>query len=255
MLRCRYQTPNGPQYGEIDSGRVYQLEGGLFAASPSRGKLVSDLGDAVLLPPVVPTKIVCVGRNYADHAKELGNKVPVEPLLFFKPPSAILANGAPIELLPIMGEVHHEAELAVVISRRGRFIAEDSALDYVGGYTCANDVSDRDFQRKDGQWTRAKGFDTFLPLGPWIRTDLDPSDLRVHCAVNGETRQDSTTSLLVFSIPKLISHISSIMTLEPGDIILTGTPAGVGRIKSGDVVRVEIEGIGILENPVMDRMD
>jgi 2-keto-4-pentenoate hydratase/2-oxohepta-3-ene-1,7-dioic acid hydratase in catechol pathway len=252
MLICRYESDHGPQSGVIDDGKVYQLRGLPFEASASQGQYVSELANVTLLPPTMPSKIVCVGRNYADHAQELGNEVPVEPLLFFKPPSALIGHGKPIELLSLMGEVHHEAELAIVIGRGGRFISEDAALDHVGGYTCANDVSDRDFQRKDGQWTRAKGFDTFCPLGPWIRTDINPSNLAIQCLVNGEVRQNASTSLLIFSIPKIISYISTIMTLEIGDVILTGTPAGVGRLSGGDVVRVEIEGIGVLENPVLE---
>jgi 2-keto-4-pentenoate hydratase/2-oxohepta-3-ene-1,7-dioic acid hydratase in catechol pathway len=251
MLICRYESDHGPEYGVIADTKIYQLNGVLFESSLSHGPYVLDLADVDLLPPVVPTKIICVGRNYADHAKELGNEVPIEPLIFFKPPSSLLGHGKPIVLLPQMGEVHHEAELAVVIGRRGRFISEESAFDHVGGYACANDVSDRDFQRQDGQWTRAKGFDSFCPLGPWLCTDIDSSNLTIRCEVNGEVRQQASTSLLLFSIPTLISHISTIMTLEAGDVILTGTPAGVGRITPGDVVRVEIEAIGTLENSVI----
>ncbi len=254
MFLCRYEMGSGPQYGVINEGKVYRLNGDPFDVHAVIGAYEVDLAEVRLLPPTVPSKIICVGRNYVDHAKELGNDLPAEPLLFFKPPSALIGPGVSIAILPIMGEVHHEAELAVVIGKQGRFISEDSALEYVRGYTCANDVSDRDFQRKDGQWTRAKGFDTFLPLGPWMSTSVDSLDLSIRCEVNGEVRQDARTSLLVFSIPMLIAHISTIMTLEPGDVILTGTPAGVGRIIPGDMVRVTIEGIGTLENPVAKRV-
>ncbi len=251
MLLCRFQGSDGPQPGVIDHNVVYTLQGDYFSPEAVRAAHVAAVEDVILLPPVVPSKIICVGRNYAEHAQELGNEVPAEPLLFFKPPSSLIGPGAPIEILPHMGRVDHEAELAVVIGRRGRFIPVEHALEYVLGYCCANDVSDRDFQKKDNQWARAKGFDTFCPLGPWIDTALDPANVAVRCRVNGEPRQEGRTSHLVFSVLYLIAHISGIMTLEPGDIILTGTPAGVGPIKPGDHVEVEVEGLGRLGNPVV----
>jgi 2-keto-4-pentenoate hydratase/2-oxohepta-3-ene-1,7-dioic acid hydratase in catechol pathway len=198
----------------------------------------------------MPSKIICVGRNYAAHAKELGNEVPEEPLLFFKPSSALIGQDAVIEILPPMGRVDHEAEMAVVIGRQGRFIRRDEAQNYILGYTCANDVSDRDFQKKDGQWTRAKGFDTFCPLGPWINTELDASNVTVTCYVNGERRQEGSTSQLIFDIPFLLEYISGVMTLFPGDVILTGTPSGVGPLQPGDEVEVNVDGIGTLRNTV-----
>jgi 2-keto-4-pentenoate hydratase/2-oxohepta-3-ene-1,7-dioic acid hydratase in catechol pathway len=254
MLVCRYHEAGQPQYGIIDQGVVYHMSGDLFA-DPSAGKRVGLLNDVQLLAPIMPSKIICVGRNYAAHAKELGNEVPTEPLLFFKPPSSIIGHEAAIELLPEMGKVDHEAELAVVIKRAGRFISKSDALSHVLGYTCANDVSDRDFQKGDGQWTRAKGFDTFCPLGPWVETEFDPSDVRVTGIVNGELRQDGRTSQLVFDVPYLISYISRIMTLMPGDLVLTGTPAGVGPLVHGDSVEVTIEGLGTLRNSVIKRED
>lgn len=252
MLVCRFQDSAGQQFGVIKEDVVFKLTGDLFG-NFAAGERVGSVTDLQLLAPVAPGKIICVGRNYAAHAKELGNEVPAEPLLFFKPPSSIIADGATIELLPEMGKVDHEAELAVIIKRQGRFISKADAPDYVLGYTCANDVSDRDFQKADGQWTRAKGFDTFCPLGPWINTDFDSSDVRVVGKVNDEIRQDGRTSQLVFDIPFLISYISRIMTLMPGDVILTGTPAGVGPLVHGDTVEVSIDGLGTLRNPVQKR--
>jgi 2-keto-4-pentenoate hydratase/2-oxohepta-3-ene-1,7-dioic acid hydratase in catechol pathway len=206
--------------------------------------------NATLLPPVTPTKIVCVGRNYADHAKELGNEPPSEPILFLKPPSAILAPGGTIVRPPSSQLVHHEAELAIVVGREAKNASERDWRDYVRGFACANDVTARDLQRKDVQFTRGKSFDTFCPIGPCIETDLDPSDLRVIGRVNGEVRQDSRTSRMIFSCGALFAFITAIMTLVPGDVILTGTPAGVGSLETGDVVEVEIEGIGVLRNHV-----
>jgi 2-keto-4-pentenoate hydratase/2-oxohepta-3-ene-1,7-dioic acid hydratase in catechol pathway len=251
MLICRYAATDGPSFGIVENDAVYALRGDMFTEMRERGARVGSLHDLTLLPPTVPSKIVCVGRNYAAHAKELGNEVPEEPLLFFKPPSALIGHGEAIRLLPQMGKVDHEAELAVVIGREAHNVLASEASNYVLGYTCANDVSDRDFQKKDGQWTRAKGFDTFCPLGPWINTTLDPHDVAVLCSVNGEPRQIGRTSQLIFDIPSLIAYISAIMTLMPGDLVLTGTPAGVGAITSGDVVEVSVEGIGELRNPVI----
>jgi 2-keto-4-pentenoate hydratase/2-oxohepta-3-ene-1,7-dioic acid hydratase in catechol pathway len=205
---------------------------------------------ATLLPPVVPTKIVCVGRNYADHAKELGNEAPSEPILFLKPPSALLAPGGTIVRPPQSQLVHHEAELAIVVGREAKNIKAARWRDYVRGFTCANDVTARDLQRKDVQFTRGKSFDTFCPIGPHIDTEVDVSDLRVIARVNGEVRQDGRTSQMIFPPDVLFEFITSIMTLVPGDVILTGTPAGVGSLASGDAVEVEIETLGILRNAV-----
>jgi len=208
------------------------------------------LDEVQLLAPVEPSKIVCIGRNYVEHAREHNAEVPTVPLMFLKPPSAVIGPNESILLPPQSQRVEHEAELAVVIGKRGRGIPADEALSYVFGYTIANDVTARDLQRRDGQWTRGKGFDTFCPIGPWIETDLDPSDALITCRVNGEVRQSGSTRDMVFSVAQLIAFISSVMTLEPGDVILTGTPAGVGPLNPGDVVSVEIEGIGTLVNPV-----
>jgi 2-keto-4-pentenoate hydratase/2-oxohepta-3-ene-1,7-dioic acid hydratase in catechol pathway len=198
-----------------------------------------------------PSKIVCVGVNYAKHAVEFGHPIPKEPLIFLKPPSAIIANGAAIVLPgPSAPRVEYEGELAVVIGRRARKVAAAQALSFVRGYTIMNDVTSRELQKRDGQWARAKGFDTFAPLGPRIVSGIDPSDLRLQTFVNGKVRQDSRTSDMVFKVPTLISFISHVMTLEPGDVISTGTPSGVGLLKKGDKVEVRIEKIGSLVNTV-----
>ncbi len=202
-------------------------------------------------PDFNPSKLVCVGRNYADHAAELGNEVPKEPLLFLKAPSALIESGGSIVLPSYSDQVEHEAELGVVIGKLCKDISEeDDPLVYVRGYTCLNDVTARDLQRSDGQFARAKSFDTFCPAGPIIETNLDPSDIRVVCRVNGVLKQDGRTSQMVFSVGSLIRYISRMMTLLPGDLIATGTPSGVSRLKQGDVCEVEIEGIGVLTNTV-----
>ena len=197
-----------------------------------------------------PGKIVCVGRNYAAHAKELGNEVPERPLLFFKPSSALIADGYAIVLPAASARVEHEAEIAVVIGRTARHVSESDAMLHVAGVTCANDVTARDLQKLDGQWARAKGFDTFCPLGPLVTDGFDWETLEIIGRVNGEVRQHGHVRDMIFSIPYLISYISHIMTLEPGDLILTGTPEGVGPLAAGDVVEVEIPGVARLSNPV-----
>ncbi|HWP37981.1 MAG TPA: fumarylacetoacetate hydrolase family protein [Gemmatimonadales bacterium] len=202
---------------------------------------------------VSPSKIVCVGRNYAEHAKELGNVLPDRPLLFFKPPSAIIGDGDAIVLPPESRQVEHEGEIAVVVGKRLRRASESEARAAIGGITCANDVTARDLQKTDGQWTRAKGFDTFCPVGPRVlpADQVAPLEaLEVTCRVNGEVRQHGRASDMAFSIPFLLSYISSIMTLEPGDLVLTGTPAGVGPLTAGDVVEVEVSSVGVLRNEV-----
>lgn len=199
---------------------------------------------------LAPSKIVAVGQNYRAHAVEMGKGIPAEPLLFFKPPSALLPDGGTIERPDGYARVDHEAELGVVIGKRARRVPRAQALDHVLGYTCVNDVTVRELQQKDGQWSRAKGFDTFCPVGPRIVSGLDPARLAIRARVNGQTRQDSTTADLIFDVPTLIEFISTYMTLEPGDLISTGTPAGVGNLAVGDTVEIEIEGIGVLRNVV-----
>lgn len=206
-----------------------------------------------LLPPCRPSKIVCVGRNYVEHANELGNPVPPEPLIFLKPPSALLAPGDAIVHPRISSRMDYEGELGVVIGRRARHVTEEQAGDYILGYTCVNDVTARDLQKKDGQWSRAKGFDTFCPVGPWIvpRGQARRDAFVVRTFLDGEKRQEAPVTDMIFSVPRIIAHVTQFMTLEPGDLIATGTPAGIGPMKPGSVVRVEIDGIGTLENRVV----
>lgn len=206
-----------------------------------------------LLPPVLPNKVVGIGRNYADHAAELGNEVPDAPVAFFKPSTSVIGPGDSIAYPSFSQEVHYEAELAVVIGRMCREVPRERARDVILGYTCANDVTARDVQKRENQWARAKGFDSSCPLGPWVETELDPSDLTIQCTVNGEQRQLGRTAEMVRSVEDLIVHISEAMTLLPGDVILTGTPAGVGPLNVGDEVAVTIEGIGTLTNKVIKR--
>src|SRR5215207_6633429 len=232
MKICRFTDPETqrPAFGVIEHEEVFRLNGDLSAGNLSlEGSEPSiRLPDAQLLPPVAPSKIVCVGRNYKEHAAELGNTMPTEPLLFLKAPSAIVGHGDAIELPEQSERVEHEGELGVVIGRACRSLAEDEdPLSYVLGYTCVNDVTARDLQRKDVQFTRAKSFDTFCPVGPYFVTGLDPADLRVETRVNGEVRQSGRTSAMAFPVPLLIRYISNVMTLNPGDLIATGTPAGV----------------------------
>jgi 2-keto-4-pentenoate hydratase/2-oxohepta-3-ene-1,7-dioic acid hydratase in catechol pathway len=208
------------------------------------------LSEVPLLPPVTPSKIICVGRNYRDHAKELGNEVPAEPLLFFKPPSSLLAPGGVIRMPQVSERVDFEGELAVVIAKRAHKLSRDQDLrTFIHGFTLANDVTARDLQKKDGQWTRAKGFDTFCPVGPIIDTSIDlEAPLTIETHVNGELRQHGSTADFIFTLPVLLEYITAAITLEPGDLLLTGTPAGVGPLKPGDVVEVTIPGLGKLSN-------
>ncbi|WP_327353201.1 fumarylacetoacetate hydrolase family protein [Streptomyces sp. NBC_01304] len=206
-----------------------------------------------LLPPVIGNKIVAYGRNYADHAKELGNEVPEAPFAFFKPTTSMIGSGDAIEYPSFSNELHHEAELAVVIGRMCREVPRERVKDVIFGYTCANDVTARDVQKREKQWARAKGFDTSCPIGPWVETELDTRDLAIQCTVNGEQRQLGSTSQMIHSIEDLIVNITEAMTLLPGDVILTGTPAGVGPLNVGDEVAVTIQGIGTLTNKVIKR--
>ncbi len=255
MLFIRYQTGDEPvKYGWIlntpDGPLVGPVEGSIMSDF-RRLDVEQPLDSIHLLPPVLPSKIICVGRNYVAHAQEHAAEVPEVPLLFLKPPSSVIGPNDYVVLPPQSKQVEHEAELAVVIGRQGRWIAPENALDYVFGYTIANDVTARDLQRRDGQWTRGKGFDTFCPIGPWIKTDFDPADALITCHVNGEMRQMASTRDMVFSVRQLIAFSSSVMTLEPGDLILTGTPAGVGLLLPGDIVEISIENLGTLRNPVI----
>lgn len=257
----RVATESGPRYGVVDGAEVALLDGHPFGAT---GQVVPGderlgMEGLRLLAPVIPSKVVAVGRNYDAHAQELGNALagPDDLTLFFlKPSSSVIGPGDAIRLpLDESEEIHHEAELAVVIGSLCKDVTAAEAADAVFGFTCANDVTARDLQRREDQWFRAKGFDTFCPLGPAITTDLDVADVAVRCLVDGEVRQDGTTADMVRGVPDLIAEISSVMTLLPGDVVLTGTPAGVGPLRPGETVGVEIDGIGALLNPVVDRTD
>jgi 2-keto-4-pentenoate hydratase/2-oxohepta-3-ene-1,7-dioic acid hydratase in catechol pathway len=237
-------------YGAVEQEGIRLHQGTPFVAwEPT--EVVVPFDDAHLLAPVFPTKVVCVGRNYAEHAAERDAEVPDEPVIFLKPATSIIGPGQPIVLPPEAKTVHHEAELAIVVGKVSRKVAAEDAAKHIMGYTAANDVSARDLQAKDGQWTRAKGFDTFCPLGPAIETEVDPIGLSVICRVNGEVRQDGNTEDMVFGIAEIFAFVSRVMTLLPGDVILTGTPAGVGPIVPGDFVEVAIERVGSLTNPVV----
>jgi len=263
MRFCRYQLNNVVRYGLIEQHNGHDVIVRAVTQLPAsesdfaRGETVELTLESVrLLAPVSPTKIVCIGRNYREHAKELNHEVPTEPLIFLKPASAVLAAGDSI-LRPVSlsQRVDHEGELGVVIGKQCRQLKQgDDVREYILGYTCVNDVTARDLQNKDGQWSRAKGFDTFCPLGPVVVSDIDPwTGVRVQTRVNGDLRQDGTTSDFIFPLDVVMLYISQVMTLEPGDVIATGTPAGVSPLQAGDVVEVSVEGVGTLRNPVADR--
>jgi len=250
----RVEIKGRSQWGVVEGDEIVHLPDGPFGAEPRLGAAVGRLDQMSLLAPVAPSKVVCVARNYVAHAAEHAAEVPSTPLLFLKPPSAVIGPGDAVELPAESDRVEHEGELAVVIGRRCRRISEDEAWDTVLGVSCADDVTARDIQRAEKLWTRGKGFDTFCPIGPWIVAGIDRAavaDLEIRCSVNGEIRQQGRTSQMVFNPAYLISYISQVMTLEPGDIIFTGTPAGVGPLTPGDEVMVEIEDVGTLSNPVI----
>ncbi|MDQ4008255.1 MAG: fumarylacetoacetate hydrolase family protein [Actinomycetota bacterium] len=258
MRIARFTTGEEPRFGVVgtggEEGVVAALVGDpLYQGIEPTGERL-DLDDVRLLAPVIPrSKVVCVGRNYADHAAELGNDLPEEPLLFLKPNTSVIGPRDPISYPRQSNDVQFEGELAVVIRRICRDVPAERAGDVVLGYTVGNDVTARDLQKKDVQFTRAKGFDSFCPLGPWIETDLAHGDVQVSTTLNGEARQRGRTSQMIFDVPTLVAHITSVMTLLPGDVILTGTPAGVGPMQPGDEVAVTVEGIGTLTNKVVSR--
>ena len=242
MRRIRYSfnrdlAPTAPDTHEVSYGDASKI----------------DVAQVRLLPPCAPTKIVCVGRNYAEHAKELGNEVPSEPLIFLKPPSSLIASGDSILYPALSQRVDYEGELGVVIGRRARHVPASAAMDYVLGYTCVNDITARDLQKKDGQWTRGKGFDTFCAVGPYLvpKDEVRLENLRVRTTLDGEVKQDGFVRDMIFPLDAIISYVTAFMTLEPGDLIATGTPPGVGPMQPGSTVRIEIEGIGVLENSVV----
>jgi len=251
IVRFQREPGDQPSWGWVTEDRIGMIEGTPFEPFRRQEALLS-IDKVQLLSPVVPGKIIGVGWNYRVHAEELNAEVPQVPLIFFKPPSSLIGPGDAIILPPQSDQVEHEGELAVVIGKRGRWVSPDEATQLVLGYSIANDVTARDLQRSDDQWTRAKGFDTFCPIGPWIETELEPTDTMITCTVNGQMRQMASTRDMIFSVRELIAFISSIMTLEPGDLILTGTPAGVGTLAPGDEVTVKIEGIGSLTNVVRE---
>lgn len=238
--------------GEGDDVRLQEIDGHPFGEVTKTGR-EWPLADVRLLAPMLPSKVVAIGRNYADHVKEMGNELPTSPLLFFKPNTSVVGPDDPIVLPSWTREVSYESELAVVIGKVTKDVEPEDALSKVFGYTVANDVTARDVQRAEDQWARAKGFDSSCPLGPWITTGLDPEDLAVRSRVNGEVRQDGRTSDMIFDVAFLVSYVSQAFTLLPGDVILTGTPAGVGIVNHGDVVECEVEGVGVLRNPVIRR--
>jgi len=239
-------------YGAVEPEGIQVHRGTPFVAwEPT--ETVLPFAEVHLLAPVFPTKIVAVGRNYADHAAEMSRDVPAEPVIFLKPATAVIGPDAPVVIPPESSEVYHEAELAIVVGKVSHLVAAEDAGAHILGYTAGNDMTARDLQHRDGQWTRAKGFDTFCPLGPAIETELDPQGLSITCSVNGEIRQDGTTDDMVHGVAELFSFVTSVMTLLPGDVVLTGTPAGVGPVRPGDHMEVVIERIGALRNPVVAR--
>ena len=256
MKIVRYAGKDGgdAQFGILEDSTVYAASGDLFAGL-KKGAEVGPVDSVKLLAPIEPGKVIAIGLNYVDHVTELDKdrELPTTPVSFMKPQSAVVGPDEPILLANPENETHYEAELVVVIGKKAKDVSEADALDYVFGYTVGNDVSDRAVQYGDGQWIRGKGYDTYLPLGPAIETDLDISDVLVKSRLNGEERQSESTKSLIFSIPFLISFISNVMTLNPGDILMTGTPHGVGPMKEGDVIEVEVEGIGVLRNPVKNK--
>ena len=259
MRIVRFASPSGMSFGVLDGdGFVAQIEGHPFGQLSFTGARYAR-ADVRLLSPILPSKVVCIGKNYAEHVTEMNTgDAPKEPLLFLKPSTSVIGPEDAIRIPPGSTNVHHEVELAVVIGARGaRNVPPEQVPASIFGYTIGNDVTERDMQRGDGQWTRAKGFDSFCPLGPWIETDLgalglDPADLEITCTVDGDPRQQGRTSQLLFGVPTLVSYISQVMTLLPGDVVLTGTPSGVGPIKAGQRVECTVEGLGTLGNPVTD---
>lgn len=249
MLIVRCAINNRITYGVVEDERVFTLKEDPFSKIQRTGDSYQ-LSEVVLLAPCQPSKIICVGLNYVDHAAELNLALPEEPILFLKPPSTLVGPYTPVIYPNISKQVDYEAELAIVIREKARNVSIENAYQKVLGYTCGNDVTARDLQRKDGQWTRAKSFDTFCPLGPWIRDDLDPNNLNIKLWVNEELKQNSNTCQMIFPVDYLVSYVSRIMTLFPGDVIMTGTPVGVGQVKPGDVMTVEIEKLGSLINQV-----
>ena len=252
MRLARFSHNDSVGYAVLDGETLKVLDGHPIGELHYTGVEIK-LSDARLLAPIIPSKIICIGKNYLEHALEMGTPAPEEPLFFFKPTTAIIGPGDPIRIPSQSDDIQHESELAVVISRLCKDVPVERVKDVILGYTCANDVTARDLQHKDGQWARSKGFDTFCPLGPWIETDFIPGSQKIITTLNGEVKQSEPLSSMNFKIPQIINFISSVMTLLPGDVILTGTPAGIGPMPAGAEVTVLIEGIGSLSNKVSPR--
>jgi 2-keto-4-pentenoate hydratase/2-oxohepta-3-ene-1,7-dioic acid hydratase in catechol pathway len=249
---ARFSVEGDVAFGVVEGDEVAALASHPFGPLSFTGDRYP-LDAVRLLAPVIPSKVVAIGKNYADHAREMGGEPPASPVMFLKPSTAVVGAGDPIAYPPGVERLDYEGELAVVIGRLARDVPRERALDAVFGYTCANDVTARDQQAVDGQWTRAKGYDSFCPLGPWVETDLDPAASRVTTTLNGETKQDAPTSLLLHDVATLVAYVTKVMTLLPGDVLLTGTPVGIGPMNVGDSVSVTVEGVGTLTNQVVAR--
>jgi 2-keto-4-pentenoate hydratase/2-oxohepta-3-ene-1,7-dioic acid hydratase in catechol pathway len=251
MRIARFSTADGVSFGAVEGDTVAAIDAHPFGELRFSGRRLP-MADVRLVAPILPSKVVAIGKNYAGHVREMGGEAPAEPVIFMKPSTAVIGPREPIAYPQKLSDrVDYEGELAIVIGRLCRDVPVERTAEVVLGYTCANDVTARDLQRRDGQWTRSKSFDTFCPLGPWIETEADPADLAITTTVNGQVRQDSRTSLLLHNVPTLISYVSQVMTLLPGDVILTGTPAGIGPLEVDDEVEVTIESIGTLTNRVV----
>ena len=251
MKFTRYKIKSGIRYGQVCEGHVLEIEGDIFSKYQVT-ETKHALCDLKILSPCVPTKIVAIGLNYRSHAEELGMALPEDPMVFMKPPTAVIGPDEEIIYPGMSSQVDYEGELAVVIGKKCRFVTEEDSEKYIAGYTCFNDVTARDLQKKDVQFTRAKGFDSFAPMGPFIETDINPCNVKIETFLNGEKKQSGNTNDLIFPVRTIVSFLSKIMTLCPGDIIATGTPGGIGPMKRGDVVEVRIEGVGTLQNKVAD---
>ncbi len=251
MKILQYKIGNTVSHGILKNRTVFNIEGNIFTDYTIHEDYSYDLEKAVILPPVYPSKIIAVGLNYRDHAEEFNQPIPDEPVIFMKPPTSVIGHGDSIIYPDSSERVDFEAEIAAVVKKRAFQIKEENAQDYILGYTCLNDVTARDLQKRDGQWTRSKSFNTFCPIGPVIETEIDPNRVNIFSRLNGEVKQSSNTKNFIFPLFQLFSFVSKIMTLLPGDIITTGTPSGVGPMKPGDIIEIEVEGIGVLQNRVI----
>lgn len=250
MKILHYRKDQKEMYGVLKDKKVYPIQGNVFNQFSVREDQCQELTGIKILPPVYPSKIVAIGINYRDHAEEFGHQIPEEPVLFMKPSTSVIGHEDAILLPPFSNRIDYEAEIAMIVKKEAYMVSENDAPEYILGYTCLNDVTARDLQSKDGQWTRSKSFNTFCPIGPHIETDIDPNNVNIRSRLNGVLKQSSNTNNFIFPIFTLFSFISHIMTLLPGDIITTGTPSGVGPMKTGDIIEIEVEGIGVLNNKV-----